>query len=139
MIKNLDINKPESPLSFIKTAIRKINEIINYINGNSGEGSYKKYVAIITQSGTSAPIADVKYNTLGYNITFTYNGVGSYYINEDAVNNLWVSVTKLANYENDFDLLFTKGDSGIGFTINSTQVGAANNCLAICVEFREYN
>lgn len=31
MIENLDINKPESPLAFIKTAKRKINEVINYI------------------------------------------------------------------------------------------------------------
>ncbi len=128
-----------SLLPKVKSVAKKVNEIIDYLSGVSGSGSYKKYVAIITQTGTSAPGAEVKTNNLGYNITFTYNGVGSYYINEEAVNDLWISVTKMPAYENDYDLLFTKGDIGIGFVINTTQGVLVNNCLYISVEFRKYN
>ncbi|MEW5675497.1 hypothetical protein ABGT15_04225 [Flavobacterium enshiense] len=39
---------------------------------------YKSYVAVINQSGTSAPTATIMENTLGGNITWTYNGVGYY-------------------------------------------------------------
>lgn len=39
--------------------------------------SYKKYVAILIQSGTNAPIATVIENTIG-NIVWSYNNVGDY-------------------------------------------------------------
>jgi hypothetical protein len=43
---------------------------------------YKSYVAIVSQSGTSAPTVDVLLeNTLGDTITFTYANAGEYYIN----------------------------------------------------------
>ena len=40
---------------------------------------YKTYTALLTQVGTNAPTAIVRKNTLG-NITFAYNGVGSFRI-----------------------------------------------------------
>lgn len=48
--------------------------------GISG-ASYKKYVAIMSQSGTDAPTALVMENTLGATITWAYDDVGSYYGN----------------------------------------------------------
>lgn len=39
--------------------------------------TYKIYRALMTQSGTSAPIANVLENTLG-NIVWTYNSMGQY-------------------------------------------------------------
>lgn len=37
-----------------------------------------KYIALITQAGTSAPTATIIYNTLGEVPTFNYDGVGDY-------------------------------------------------------------
>ncbi len=63
----------------VKHYFNKINEIIDYLNGNgtSGGGSYKVYSAVISQTDTNAPVATVLENTLG-NIIFSYEGVGSY-------------------------------------------------------------
>ena len=61
----------------VKHYFSKINEIIDYLNGNgtSGDGSYKVYIALLTQTGTDAPIAIVLKNTIGnINYEFAYNG-----------------------------------------------------------------
>ena len=39
----------------------------------------RKYVAILNQSGLTAPVATELENTLGTTLTWSYNGVGSYY------------------------------------------------------------
>ncbi len=41
---------------------------------------YKEYVALLTQTGTNAPVATVLSNTLGA-VTYQYNAVGSYQAN----------------------------------------------------------
>ena len=43
-----------------------------------GGGGYLKYVALLSQSGTSAPTATVLENTLGGTVVWSYNGNGSY-------------------------------------------------------------
>lgn len=65
----------------VKAFFTKINEIIDYLNGNgaTGSGSYKKYVATLEQTGTNPPVATVLENTLDGNITWTYDSVGWYY------------------------------------------------------------
>lgn len=40
---------------------------------------YKVYTALLTQTGTNAPVATVLENTLGATITWSYVGVGQYY------------------------------------------------------------
>jgi hypothetical protein len=45
---------------------------------NVGGDGYLKYVALLTQSGTSAPTATVLENTLGGTIVWTRNDVGDY-------------------------------------------------------------
>ena len=44
------------------------------------EPSYKVYTALLTQSGTDAPVATVLENTLGEDITFSYATTGVYNI-----------------------------------------------------------
>jgi hypothetical protein len=44
------------------------------------EPKYKVYTALLTQSGTNAPVATVLDNTLGEVITFEYVAVGNYNI-----------------------------------------------------------
>ena len=46
--------------------------------------NYKVYTALLTQSGTGAPVATVLENTIG-NIWFTYDGIGTYLIHSDGL------------------------------------------------------
>jgi hypothetical protein len=46
----------------------------------SSNNTYKTYVALLTQTGTDAPVATVLENTLGVTPTYTYEGVGQYSI-----------------------------------------------------------
>jgi len=64
-------------LTDVKHYFTKINEIIDYLNGDgkSGDGSYKVYIALLTQSGTNAPVPTILVNTIG-NIKWTYSGPG---------------------------------------------------------------
>jgi len=58
-----------------------INEIADYLQANPGGGaSYLSYVALLTQSGTSAPVATVLENTLGGTPVWSRFGVGAYYV-----------------------------------------------------------
>lgn len=64
----------------VKHYFTKINEIIDYLNGigTSGDGSYKVYTALVSQTSTDAPTFIILKNTIG-NINWTYDGVGNYY------------------------------------------------------------
>jgi len=44
----------------------------------SWQGIPKKYVALLTQTGTDAPVATVLENSLGGTVVWSYNGVGAY-------------------------------------------------------------
>lgn len=43
-----------------------------------GGASYLKYVALLTQTGTDAPVATVLENTLGGTVVWSYSDVGEY-------------------------------------------------------------
>lgn len=47
------------------------------------EPTYKVYTALLTQTGTTAPVATVLENTLGVNISYSYAILGTYHINSD--------------------------------------------------------
>jgi hypothetical protein len=55
-----------------------LDKVINEVTGGGGGSSYLVYTAILEQSGTSAPTAVVKENTLGCNITYEYISPGLY-------------------------------------------------------------
>jgi hypothetical protein len=62
----------------VKAFFNKINEIIDYLNNNpSYTPSYKVYTALLTQTGTDAPVATVLENTIG-DIVWTYVNPGYY-------------------------------------------------------------
>lgn len=46
--------------------------------GNSPGAGYKEYTALLTQSGTDAPVATVLVNTLGGEVVWSYVDVGDY-------------------------------------------------------------
>lgn len=72
-------------LTDVKHYFTKINEIIDYLNGigTSGDGSYKSYVALLTQSGTNAPTENILSNNLNFIPSYTYSSDGQYVINGD--------------------------------------------------------
>jgi hypothetical protein len=49
----------------------------------TGGSSYLVYTALLTQTGTDAPVATVLENTLGVNISYSYALLGTYHINSD--------------------------------------------------------
>ena len=55
----------------------KVEQNVIVYSPTSPGGSYKKYVALLTQTGTNAPVATVLENTIG-NIVWTRNSAGSY-------------------------------------------------------------
>ena len=50
----------------------------NWVNDNFSSRPYKVYTALLTQSGTSAPVAMVLENTLGGTVEWSYVDVGIY-------------------------------------------------------------
>ena len=50
----------------------------DYAAPAGGSPGYLEYVAVVTQSGTSAPVATVLKNTLGGTVVWVRNGAGSY-------------------------------------------------------------
>jgi len=61
-----------------------IYDLLTQINDNASGGTYKSYVALLTQSGTEAPTAIELENTIG-DITFIYDEVGEYLISSDSL------------------------------------------------------
>ena len=61
----------------IKGIYNKVNEIIDYLNGEGPNFKYKIYVAQITQNDTEAPIAVILENTIG-EIVWSYVDIGIY-------------------------------------------------------------
>lgn len=71
--------------------------------------TYKVYKALLTQSGTDAPVATVLENTLG-NITYTYDNSGAYYINSSSLFNLnktFIIIGNTANVSNEPCIIYT--------------------------------
>ena len=54
----------------------KVNELVDASNASTP--SYKVYTALLTQSGTNAPVATVLENTLGIVPVWSYDEVGYY-------------------------------------------------------------
>ena len=124
----------------VKGIYNKLNETIDYINGTVLP--YKSYVALIEQTGTDAPTVTVLQNTLGQDLTWEYDAVGSYYANFES------DITKtycMINTPN-FSLANTNRDSnissdGTAFYIMVSQGDTRTNGLLYntAIEIRIYN
>lgn len=125
----------------VKGMYDKINEIIDYLNGASGDGSYKVYTALLTQSGATAPIAIVLKNTLG-DITWKYNITGNY---EALSNNLFNSTTavihkSLVGDDAGYKLIsYSIIPSSISFSTFDTNTPANDVLTSELIEIRVYN
>ena len=119
------------------------------VNGNP-IGNYKVYTALLTQTGTDAPVATVIENTLDENLTFVRESVGRYSTNllqypaNDKVfisvtpgTTLPVGVTLFSNYL-DGVITISSYANYTGAYISS--IGQNDNLLASAyLEIRVYN
>lgn len=102
---------------------------------------YKVYTALLSQSGTNAPVATILENTLGGTVVLSYSGVGSYVATLTGVfilNKTWCSITSTASA----DVTVTAGRSSDNtVNINSFLSGTLTNSIMspTCLEIRVYN
>lgn len=63
----------------LQRVVNNLLETIGFVDGALPDSRpYKVYSALLTQSGTDAPVATVLENTLGGTPVFSYVGVGEY-------------------------------------------------------------
>lgn len=130
----------------VKSFFDKINEIIDYLNGNgsSGNGSYKVYTAILNQGSTDAPTAIVLNNTLG-EVTYSYEDVGIYLINSNGLftfNKTWIYLKDNdGNLQGVFVMVGQNDENSINiFSFSDYMVSASNSILNnMSLEIRVYN
>ena len=118
----------------------------------SGNGSgdvdsrpYKVYTALLTQSGTDAPVATVLENTLGATINFTYISPGVYVFNASSAvfttEKSIVFATK--NIEGGFGMVLSASvtSNSVGRVTAMSAFGGGNNDQLInaSLEIRVYN
>ena len=102
---------------------------------------YKVYTALLTQTGTNAPVATVLEDTLGGTVVFSYDAVGSYtatLTGAFVLNKTWVSITSAASA----DVTVTAGRSSDNtVNIKSFLSGTLTNSIMspASFEIRVYN
>ena len=79
----LDIKRDFNPGVAFKNIFNKLSELIKQVNSNTEAIDAlpvqpKVYKALLTQSGTNAPVATVLVNTLGETPVFSYDSTGVY-------------------------------------------------------------
>ena len=107
--------------------------------------SYKVYTALLTQTGTNAPVATVLENTLG-SITYIYNSDGYYSIISDNLftNKTFLTITNITDIGdytglNACNIVKIDNSTFDIKTISSSNV-IANECLLNSpIEIRVYN
>ena len=110
---------------------------------------YKVYTALLTQTGTSAPVATILQNTLGGTPVWSRSGVGTYEITLAGAFPINKTVCFLTIQNNDSDgrILGSMSYSGApnadvrGFVIQNAATNSNTDDLAAlsCIEIRVYN
>lgn len=102
---------------------------------------YKVYTALLTQSGTDAPVATVLDNDFNYTPTFAYNGEGSYsLILQDTVFSKITIPT--VSQQLDFDrviLIRPEDDNLISINTFSQEIPSDDILSTFFIEVRVYN
>lgn len=104
--------------------------------------TYKVYTALLTQSGTDAPVATVLENTLGGDVVWSYSSIGTY----NAVTNGFFTLNKTIGF---FNYSLSQGDE-IFMTvesidintielINRTSTSSVQDVFSGQIEIRVYN
>lgn len=73
------VKQPESPVEG-GAVVWDGEKYVSEVPSGGDSRPYKVYTALLTQTGTNAPVATVLENTLGVGLTFVRNNIGSYTI-----------------------------------------------------------
>lgn len=120
------------------------------LSGNGTSGSplsvvkdYKSYVAVLSQSGTSAPTATVLKNELSGSIVFTYSGLGVYIgtLAGAFIQNKTYATISQTNYQTTAMISFFFPNQDIfQLSVLNSSGGGQNNSLSMAMlEIRVYN
>ena len=100
---------------------------------------YKVYTALLTQTGTNAPVATVLENTLGVTITLHYAAPGQYFLTADTpifINPFFSTGITNANQSL---AIFEAGTGGLGINMKVGGVLANDVLFNHPIEIRVYN
>jgi hypothetical protein len=81
LINKIDTSRFFNLPKMVAEALKKLQSLIS-----ANEPKYKVYTALLTQSGTDAPIATVLENTLGFTPTLIRENIGKYSLQSS---NMW--------------------------------------------------
>lgn len=120
----------------LQDAFDKITALTANFNGG-GTAPYKVYTALLTQSGTNAPVATVLENTLGVTPIFVYEGIGQYSV---SLNGGFLTIKTFQLIGNNniglFDVLNIYGNGDDSVWID---VSANDKLINTPIEIRVYN
>lgn len=131
----------------LEDAADKIIALIANFNGG-GAAPYKVYTALLTQTGTNAPVATVLENTLGGDIIWSYAGVGSYIgtLNESFLENKYFSLCPVLGISAGYDAEVNNGGGGSGYRYARldddniiVNLGGDSALINTPIEIRVYN
>lgn len=114
-------------VTIVKHSALATNIVDTLFNSGNGSGArpYKVYTALLTQTGTDAPVATVLENTLGGTPVWSYSAVGDYTLTATGL--LTSAKTTLTlNGANQFD--------GVGLTSTSFIYGLPNTIQFVSLD-----
>lgn len=105
---------------------------------------YKVYTALLTQTGTSAPVATVLENTLGVTPVWSYLSTGVYltdYVLGTNLNKIYYSITNKPGVANEFRISQAQSGPDFGIAVYTFTSGVAADGImtGVPIEIRVYN
>lgn len=131
----------------LEDAADKIIALIANFNGG-GAAPYKVYTALLSQSGTDAPVATVLENTLGGDVVWSYESVGVYHAtlagaflddNKVAIMGINGSTAITSNSKHNFGYVNDEDSVEIVTTDINTNAYTDTGFYGQTVEIRVYN
>ena len=117
---------------------------VSYNNGikSNNNVSYKKYIALLNQTGTNAPTAYVLENTLSGLITWTRSAIGDYYgtlTGEFTLDKVWVIISKPVNDPYHDAIVYRDNLDRIGIATRDNFNYSDDVLYETSIEIRVYN
>jgi hypothetical protein len=112
-----------------------------YVTGEQLFG-YKKYTALLSQTGTNAPTATVLENSLGGTVVWTRNTDGEYYgtlLNAFPINKTFIMINAFSNNTSDSAAALWNTVSQVAVLTCDTSFTRVDNILSLTsIEIRVY-
>lgn len=125
----------------VKEYFKKINELIDWINGDAaaGSGSYKSYVALITQTSTNPPSAIIVQNTTDLTFNWVYVSAGLYTCTITGAFTVGKTGCFISNNAFGFIVAYPNDVNTIRIATRDTSAVDADDILNGTLEIRIYN